>query len=273
MAPLVVPPPQVLDVSFPRSDWELRVAATALGELAVAVQDGAASLLMTIDLREIAFSVCWDGGDESGLLGEIVRLQAAWLVSAHEGLVIVDVSSVTDHSPHPVPVGVANDGLIEIWRDELGRVARLHNERCSDGKPFAAVGSAKGFAGLAVEGYEGQVEDSKDEPLPLVNREQLSSLADAFEFVPSSGGLAVSIKAARRNLYLLGATRIDPPRGTSHEKVHFPGARPWPLDPNYDPIPDFMLAQLSGITGVPTWAVRHTLALGNLPPRRCRLQA
>ena len=56
---------------------------------------------------------------------------------------------------------------------------------------------------------------------------------------------------AYRNVRAIGAERIDPPSGGSHYKVRFPGARPHPLDPNVDPLPDRFLGELAAISASP----------------------
>jgi len=81
----------------------------------------------------------------------------------------------------------------------------------------------------------------------------------------------VWVADVRRNYRAIGAVALDSPRGGSHYKLRFEGRRPWPLDPNDDPVPPRYLDKLAVIASLPLPVLVSALLTGDLPDSEFRL--
>jgi len=269
MPPLLCPSPLILDQRFPRSERELGIAATSLGTLQELVESDSVMLLMTQALAETAEPFCWSQEGQGRLLWEIWRLVNQWLLQPHEGLVVLDVSCVGSSTPHPVPARCLNQGQVAAWARELGRVYARHRECCGRELPCVGVACALGFAGLGTDTYDNP--DDMD-CFPLVGAEDFQEqLADAFTWStrPNVHGEPVRTSDAKKNVWLLGADL----RGGegSHREAVFQGARTWPIDDNYQHVPERHLRQLVPITRLELDVIKQVLIDGEFPPRICKL--
>jgi len=276
MPPLLCPSPVILDHSFPRSLEDLRSAARALGELMYVVDQGRAGLALTGALRQFVELFEWERVPaEMPVLLEVHRLSALLFMAEHPGLIelAVPAAEAGQAEPHPRPRDASDGGLVDYWCSEVGELYALHEHASTPkGRFCVGVACAGLFSGNASPGYE---PPDAVRVFPLVGPDELDVLVDAFDWdVPAdSDRQKVSFADAYRNLRTIGAERIEPPKGGSHYKVRFPGARPFALDPNVDPLPDRFLEELTEITSYPLRVVRFALKKGRLPPRKLRFAA
>lgn len=263
--------PLILDQSFPRNRNELRTAGIALGELAESARRGEAILAITNVLEEFVSGFDWArGGAEHALLSEIYRLISDWLLQPHSNQVKLDLSAVDQYVPHLLPVNCDGAGLAFYWQDELGRLLEAHDSNAGVRPKFCGgVVCDSSFSG----GPRGQYRGAPQRSFPLVGRDDLDTLEDAYEWQVDDdvSRRKVSVSMAMKNCSILGASRVDKPNGGSHYRVVFPGERSWPLDVNVDPIPAKFLKELVPIAHLPYLVIRSVLLNGALPQRRFRL--
>jgi hypothetical protein len=270
MPPLISATPAILDHSFPRNEDELRIVAVALGEIQLLLQDDSIHLIITQVLGDLIREFDWTPSRRFSLLNDVYRLLAQLFLQPHDRLVSINTTVIDSASPHPILEGLSSQGLVEIWADELGKVLQLHDRCCNRGEFFIGIACERAFAGMDKGTYGAGV---TTRAFPIVGPSDLSTLADAYEWVIPEGAhrKQVSFRDAKRNCRLIGAIAVDSPQGDSHFKVRFPGSRPWTLDPNDDPIPEPYLRELVDITGLPLGAIKAALADGIEPERRLRL--
>jgi hypothetical protein len=271
MPPLLCPSPIMIDQSFPRDDQELLVASRGLGELISYIESDKVHLLLTDTLREFVNNIDWQRPPvPQGILREIYIIFHRWFLQPHARLRLINVENVKNYLQHPIPEGCQKEGLIVYWSDEMGRILVLHDKNSLDEKYYIGVACANSFAGKQLSIYAG-VENARF--FPLVGPTNITILEDAYEWIvtPNWHQLNISFEQARNNCHVIGATRVEEPDGDSHYKVHFPGARPWILDFNVDPIPLRFLNELVPITKLPLDVIKHSLFYGAMPRRRCKI--
>lgn len=266
MPPFVCGSPCIFDHSFPRDRQELYIAAIALGELEQLVKNNKVHIIITESLADLILDVDWNKrNNQYALLVEIHRLLQQWFLQPHDRLVSIDTTEINTHS-HPLPKGTRNDGWASIWAEEIGKLLKIHDKDC---KPNFCVGIACEIA--FDTGTPTLWNNPKNQrTFPLVGPEEIEKLEDAYtweKLLPNLNNMHVSFKLALRNVSLLGATKVSPPNGGSHYRVHFPNARPWVIDINVDPIPDDFIHELIEITGYPFDVIKTTLISGNLPKK------
>lgn len=259
--------PVLLDQSFPRDKTELQRVAVALGHVQSLVEVPGSRLLLTGTLREFVGMTDWNQPlAVQPMLREIHRLLSQWFLQPHEGLVLIDVSNVPTGPPHPVPISATDGPLIGEWAAELGRVLKCHDEVSVGDGFFIGIACDRAFAGEAVGAYAPPLRRAF--PLLAPSDVRLLDEADAWEVPRSFDGRLVRFDDMMANFGVIGASRVDRPRGSSHYKVHFPGKRPWPLDRNHASIPPRFLRQLETRTGYPVSVIKYALLEGRLPSRR-----
>jgi hypothetical protein len=260
----------MLDQSRERQVDELQRIAVALGSMEQLLSDGSVNVVLTPLLRDVVEAFAQQPWKQQGLMLEISRLLSTWFLQRNETLIELDLSSITEYLPHPIPADCAKDQLVLFWADELGRLLIVHDE-CGPTEGFSiGIACDKAFAGEPLGAYEvhaGRV-------FPLVGPDQIESvLLDAYEWELDKSVLRkpISLREARANCFALGASEVRTPRRDSHYKFIFPGRpRNWTLSRNDDPVPISYLRELCEITGYPLGVVRHTLLEGALPQRRSR---
>ena len=270
MPPLVCPSPVILDQSRQREITELRRIARSLGMIEKMVSEESVHVLLTPMMREVVEEFAGQPWKYRALMQDIFRLLSQWFLQKRAGVVELDLSSITGHSPHPVPSGCAADGLVMFWADEMGKLLIVHDECGPQGGFSIGVACDKGFAGESLGEYS--AESISQPRFPLVDPQAARSLLDAYEWEYDDDvqKRKVTIKAAKSNCRALGCIKVLPPRRDSHCKFIFPGKRSWTLSLNDDPVRVAYLQELCGITGYPLKVVRHALLTGSLPPRKLR---
>jgi hypothetical protein len=268
MPPLLCPSPVILDQSFPRDDHELKTVAIALGVIQHFISENRIHVVLTFVLGQVIQNFNWNRGPQVvPLLMEIFRLLTQWFLQPHEGLVKFDVLAVKNYNPHPLPIGLSDEGLSIFWADEVGKLLVLHD---------VSVGHQGFCIGVACErAFCGKEPNSYNNPhglrcFPMVGPNQLGDLQDAYEWggIPAEvHSRKVALSDVNRNYRLLGASGIEPPQRGSHYKVLFPGNRSWTLTQNIDPIPDSFLRELVPITNLPLLVIKTVLLYGFLPKK------
>ncbi len=275
MTPLLCLSPALLDHSFPKDDDELWKVLDSLGQIQEHLEMAIIGLIMTDSLRSIADPKNFDFSRyaECPQLRDIVRLIRQWVLQPHEGIEAIHVSGVQDHEyqSHPVPRGCEGKGLVEIWQDEVGRILFVHDTVCEGSQFFIGVACDSAFAGGLLGEYNNP---DNTRTFPLVGPNEIVNLSSAYVWnVPHDViRKQISLGDFRKNHRYIRAIRISPPSGGSHCKVEFDGARSWPLDINYDPIPREHLRTLSQTTGYPVKVLKHCLINGQYPEEVCRLR-
>jgi hypothetical protein len=262
-----------LDQSFPRNEDELTISATALGELQGCIENNQIHLLMTDVLRDLVEDFDWASSNSRNLLGEIRRMLALLFLQPHNRLVEIGLNDVEAGCPHPVPETMENQGLAEIWADEIGKLLVLH-DKCNRGQGFfVGIADELAFADLEGGHYHNP---TRQRTFPLVGPDDFGQLSDAYEWEIPSDIRRKPIRFAdiKKNIGALGAIRIDEPRRDDHYKALFRHQRSWTFK-KLDQIPDRYLKELVPITGYPLDVIKAALITG-VPPdpkkRRIKLQ-
>jgi hypothetical protein len=267
MTALLCFPPDILDQSFPRDGDELVRAADAVAEIVDRFNNDEFELIAPDALTDfVSDLVEWSGNFNPALLLDIYNALAHLLLSPRGGVHVIDTSSVSIWSPHPVPEGCEGQGFVAMWAEEVGKLLALHDGLRNTTEPFCVgVACSKAFADLPIGTYS----NGAPRMFPLCGPAEIDYLGDAYYWVTSSNIVRkdVSFKDAHDNLHLIGG-RVHKANGTSHYRVEFSGARSWPLDRNTDPIPERFLRQLVSITGFPLEVIKQTLITGERPDRR-----
>jgi hypothetical protein len=180
------------------------------------------------------------------------------------GVESIDVSHVSVFTLHPLPHGCSADCAADEWAEEVGRLLTVHKDCCT-GVPFIGVGCTSAFAGGALTTY-----DNPDSLpcFPLIGPNQVGALADymVWDVPDDSRCVEVTFADAKSKIRLLGG-KFNKAKGSSHSQVQFVGGRTWPLDSNYDVIPEDYLRELEDITGYKLPVIKYVLTRGKWPPR------
>jgi hypothetical protein len=265
--------PRLADHTFPRDDHELRLVCQAIGNLSEPVEKRSVHILSTEFFRTLLAEFKWGGNGT--LKNQIMTHLNLWLLGGHAVKVNTDIGD-RPYTPHPIPAGChTQQGLEELWADELGKLLVLHDDHTRNGEYFIGIACEKAFAGEKVSPFEAH---TRPRFFPLVGpkncdctKTKETILADAYEYKvpPGYTQTEVTFEAGKKNIHLLGGDVRTPTRG-SHYSVKFEGARTWRLDPNDDPVPETYLRQLVEVTGLPFETITYTLREGKLPPFRLR---
>jgi hypothetical protein len=168
-----------------------------------------------------------------------------------------------DCTPHPLPLGSGDGGLVDFWADEVGKLLASQLEASGD-RFFVGVACDTAFAGQGLGSYE----NPRHVPtLPLVGPEELAALDPGYEWrIPGDiTRQLVSFGEAKKNIHLLGG-RVQDAKGTSHYQVKFRGHRTWTMSRNVDPVPDDFLRQLVEIAEYPFPVIKWVLLTGKPVP-------
>ena len=246
------------------------MVAVGLGELAAGTDAGRVRIVLTEMLSDFIVEFTWDNRpqDTMALAMDLHRHCSLLFLAGSSRMVLVDTSRIASGANHPLPAGSGESGLVDYWQEEAAKLLELDRETGGN-HHVLAVACAYKFAGRTSPGYE----TAEEEALPLVGPDELDELIDgeAWQVPAEIKDASVSFADARKNCKVIGASCVDPPSGGSHYKVRFPGARPWVLDPNDDPVPEPYLKELEQITPYPIAVVKFALTRGELPPRALRL--
>ena len=271
MPPLICPSPAILDHSFPRSEAQLKGAAIALGQIMKSVQTNNATLVLTKILREFVQRIDWTQKHQA-LLREIYRFLSQLYLQTNKNLLVLDVSWVKNHKPHPIPLGTEEDGQVLDWADELGKLLLLHDQSIKTKRFFIGIACEKAFSGDMVNSYCTMTERA----FPLVGPQQLALLEDSYEWEvpPDAHGKTVGFDDVKQNFKSIGGSSFEAPsRGGSHYKLRFSSNACWVCDRNWgNDIGDNVLNQLKDHSGLPLPVIKFALLNGNLPRKRLRIK-
>lgn len=268
MPSLLCPSPVILDQSFPRNDEELNLVAMALGELQLSFEEDKVDLILTETLKELVADFegfDWTPPSRDKIQGEIYRLLQQLFLREHKRLIqlenYINLSSIREYAPHPVPKTCQKQGLVEMWADELGIMLILHDKCRNKDENFIGVACEQAFAGEPLGEYENN-ENSR--VLPLVGPDNLEILADAYDWDTPKDihQKTVSLQNAQKNIHVIGGT-IARCEG-DHFNVVFEGGRTWPLTLR-DPVPPPFLDELVPITHYPLRVIKTALITGKMP--------
>ena len=275
MSCLICLSPILLDRRFPRSDRELIIVASALGELEQLVSDGKAKLITTSVLSDFMDDFDWTS-PSSNLLIEIYRLLSQLLLRQDDRIIDADryldrINSfdTLNYYPHPLPSRCENqEGVLELWSNELGKILWLHDRCCSEGDFFIGIACAYGLADEELDEY---INPENYRVFPLVSHQNIEKLIDAYDWeIPSDiHQKNVTVENIKKNYQVIGGV-LESPEGGSHYKVKFPGQRPWTFSVNTDPLPERYLKQLVEKTGYPIGAIKTALISGKVPKKILR---
>lgn len=276
MAALVCLSPVLIDQSFPRSPDQAKTVAIALGEISRLVEAGNVRVVVTPIFRDLLEAYCWN--QPTGLKGEIYAHLTRLLLAGGDRAVSVNLSTITEYAAHPVPIGCEeNEIYVQLWADEMGKLLVAHDACIAGHEYFIGVACELAFSGKQINSYKAH---PCSRYFPLVSpttsdsSKSNAALVDAeiFEVPPAFANSDVAFKEAKKNVYVIGASAVRPPRRGSHYRVEFPGARSWPLDANHDPVVAEYLSQLTQITGLPIAVIKYALKTGSMPRRQLRFK-
>jgi hypothetical protein len=272
MPPIVIPSPRVLDQTFPKSKFELRLAAASLGELVKSARNGHLRVGLTDAIRELTRGENYDWSTSTNRLRLDILNQFAQLFLVATDSVTLDSTHHGAYTAHPTPCGLpSTDGLAGIWADEVGELRSRHDRVTGTRRPGClAIACDEAWAGTQDRSCANEPNDPP--PLPTVGPAEVDGLSDAFtRSAPKSpAGTKVSVAAAKRHVHLLGGDVQEQDDG-SHIPVKFDRSRTWALDTNNDPVPDTYLDELRPITGMPLAEIKTVLVRGTRPVEVCVL--
>jgi hypothetical protein len=282
MSTVVALPPRLIDHSFPRDERELRIVASALGEIGSLAGAGKLNILVTDTFKDLVESFDFNV-NFAGPASEVHAWLSRLFLQGQSYIVECDCSNHRGAQIHPLPPGiVANAGMVAEWCAEMGGVLVWHDQFASAGEYYIGIACGMAFAGHPIEDYcsTGSQPGSGGRRFPIIGHPSSytgssSPVRCAKKFCLPNGyaGRPVTFANACRNVFRLGATAVTRPKNGSHYKVVFPGHRPWPLDKNDDPLPERYLRELTEITGYEYPVVRYTLSEGKLPERKFFFEA
>lgn len=270
MPSIISLPPILLDHTFPREVRDLHRVEEALGEIATMAQQNEALILVTDGFRLFLESFNWEEPGVAQKL-QIYRLLAELFLVGQPFLVNVDCERFRNADRHPLPENLIIGVDVSLWAEEMAAVLKWHGQYAPDRVFYIGIACANAFAGGQTSRYPEGTPAPRFPivgPLDIVGREAV--LRDAVEFQLPRGiaDPPVSFSQAKRNLGLLGAREVVPPRRGSHYRATFPRSRSWILDPNIgDPIPERFLKELEEITGYEYPIICYVLSRGEFPPR------
>ncbi len=270
MPSLICPSPTILDQTFPRDKYQLQVVGEALGEIQRLVEDDQVHLIVSETLQLFVEDFDWDRTEPFPLLSIIFNLLNQWILQPHEKVIILDVSDVDEFYSHPIPIGTNNDGLVDLWAEEVGKILFKHDACTIQRNFFIGIACDQAFAGLGIGQYHNP---NGLRVFPLVGPEDIVSLEDAYQWdVPSDiHGRSVPLKVFLRNCKYIGATRVEPPHGDSHYHIYFGNYR-WQLSRNDDPTPDQYLRELVEIVDLPLQVIKYVILEEKYPEKRLRFE-
>ncbi len=273
MPPLLCPSPDVIDQTFPRSIDELRLLRKTLAEITDLIQLEKCRLILTDPIRD--FIVGLESNFDWTQMGTYPELQVIYYLLGQLGLQqhgvqVVDVTYITEYSPHPLPSDCVACNAGADWSDELGRLLVVHSTRSTAGKFFIGVACTLAFAGKPLGKYDNP---GNLPAFPLVGPQDVSDLDDSVVWVLPDDlhRRDITFNDAYSRIKLLGGAVETPRSGSSHYPVRFKGARTWPLDKNLAVIPDDFLRELVPITGYSLGVIKFVLLFGEWPDRASRI--
>lgn len=269
MPPAVCLPPTILDQSFPRELSILQRVVETLGALERDVDNQSVVLLLTEATEMYVADFNWQEVTSYPILQVIHSLIVQWLLQPNAGVRLIPTNDGCTF-PHPIPEGSGDGPLIALWRDEIGFLFDRY-QRGNPGTPFVGIACINAFSKEPLGQYETPNEGNQ---FPLVGPDEIPTLSSIYVWQIDTDlhQRSVSYAAARKNLPLLGAVVAPRPVG-SHYKVTIPGApRSWPLDCNFDVVPDHYLRELEPIARLPFDVIKSVLLNGTFPPMTDRLQ-
>lgn len=259
--------PRILDQSFPRDQSELNKVLITFGELQNLLENNSINIIITETLKDFLLEFNWENSNFTMLL-ELHRLLSQWMLQNNDNLIEIDTNTVKNYTVHQLPNTVSNNGLAEIWSDEMGKLLILHDEYI---KPDFCIGIAceNAFSGNEIGHYN--TLGASNRVFPLIGPNNLNTLKNAFTWeIPHDLRLkSVTFDDAFTNCFALGATGVDTPKGGSHYKVNFSNNRSWALDCNHDSINDRFLKELVPITNFPFEVIKYVLLYGHFPRYYC----
>ena len=267
---LIVLSPILIDQSFPRDSEDLLNVAVSLGNLTELLQHGDIIVLLTNVFVTFIEDTCFQREDHVPLVLEIYRyLQQISLVQ-NTSVRLIDVSKISDHQPHLVPVGVnENNGLIDFWKDEVGKLLKIElDTQDISGQYRIGIACDIGFSGGVCRAYPCH----DGHALPIVGESNFATLlASPYVWLtdPNIHNRTICFEDAKRNIEVFGCRYSR--RESSHHQYIFEDGRTWPLDENHSEIPLAYLDELVSITQLPLNVIRHTLVKGELPKAICFL--
>lgn len=213
---------------------------------------------------------CWEKMKTFPDLQIVYRALAEIGLQQH-GVQQVNVSSVLNYAPHPIPTGLNVSDFAGQWSDELGRLLEIHSDCCARGRFFIGIACTLAFGGKTKGQY---ICPNGAQVFPLLGPSELESLENSMEWNVHDDirRKSVSFDSARKHVGLLGGV-VHKPTGSSHYQVRFAGQRTWTLDKNVDPLPDRFLRELREITGHDVSVVRYVLINGSWPDQISRIPA
>jgi len=268
MPPLICPSPTILDQSFPRDDYQLRLVGEALGEIQRVLEEDQAHLIVTETLQLFIEDFDWERTGPYPLLQIIYGLLNQWILQHHDKIIVLDVGDIEKYTPHPVPVSTQLNNYVELWSEEVGKILVRHDACHNQRNFFIGIACDQAFAG-----YEkGQFENPNNlRAFPLVGPDNLDQLDDAYVWnVPTN----IRVQNIPFGLFLnncmhIGATRVELPKGDSHYHIYFGNYR-WQLSCNDDPTPDTYLRELEDIVHLPLSVIKFVILEEHYPEKILR---
>lgn len=273
MPPLLSPSPAILDQSFPKAKAHLDSVYESLGEMELLLSENKIHIILSDALAEWVLDYDWAPPENCLRLDEIFRFINNLFLSPKEGLIrlCLDPLDCEEEEFHPLREDYEGIGKSELWSIEMGKLLKLHNSIRKQSEYFIGIACEYGFSGKDTKKISG---DICDKSFPIVGINEISILDDAYTWTTEAGILQreVSFSQAKKNIHMLGATKITNPKGgSSHYPVHFNKGRTWPLDSNDDPVPLVYMRNLVPITGYPIDVIVHVLLFGEFPLKRLKI--
>jgi hypothetical protein len=278
--PLLCLSPILLDQSFPRTKEELKLVGKALGNLQEYLMEfqpeSQPILVLTDTLRNFLEEIYWNRPekDEMALLLDVDRiLKQLFFARDSNPLDVTDtISNVAIYQPHPLPSGCDNQGLIDFWADEIGKLLVKHDECCERDRFFVGVTCPFAFTDDKPGTY---ANFNHLRTFPLVGVKEIKEeLDDCFIWdVPEDyDKRLVNFNQAVKNISSIGGRLHRKSDGDSHYHFKFENGATWTLSRNDDPVPKPYLEELKPKTDYPLLVIKYALINGELPQKSLRFE-
>jgi hypothetical protein len=265
-------PPIIIDQSFPRSESDLNIAASALGEIQRLLDEEKVVLYITpafklfIEfLMESTDPDWYNRGKNKGIIFSFL-LDLFNTPKKH----VIDLekyhfSDLHEFYPHPIPSRAAYDSCIELWAEEVGKFLALHN-RYSPDSFFSAIPCAYALAGEIKDTY---INPDNLRTFPLSDLNDLDLLQSAYLYpIPSTDVMQRMLRPedVHNNYKIIGGVSLIRNRaGSSHNKIKFFNKTQWTFSENDDPIPDVYIKQIERKINIPWKNIKEALLTGKKP--------
>ncbi len=215
--------PVFLDQAFPRTDNELRIVATALGDLQEELELGRVVLIFP-EVFESFLDLSLYAWGQSGRCDSWLRDIANYLFqivnSFPKSVIRISLEPVKNQRPHPIPGGIASL-LTDEWALQMADLLARHDAAIAGDRYFIGIASPYKCAGVDAGGYE--------PPLPARYFPLVSTAAVRGDLLPfityrcpqNVKSQRLTYRHVRQNYRCIGGLELKDVPGSDHQRLVF----------------------------------------------------